>query len=167
MEQTLKVGIAGLGTVGAGTVALLERKRHLLRRRTGYDIQVTAVSARERSKDRGIDLSNIRWHDDARDLVKDDAVDLVVELIGGSEGIAFDVCRSALERGKPLVTANKALLAHHGRMLAGLAEEKGLHLGYEAAVAGGIPSSNRCAKDLRAMPSCVSRVSSTAPAITS
>ena len=138
-SATLKIGIAGLGTVGAGTVSLIESKRKLLASRTGVDIKITAVSARNPQRNRGIDVSAYRWYDDARDLANDDEVDLVVELIGGSDGIALDICRGTLEQGKPLVTANKALLAHHGVTLANLAEQKGLHLGYEAAVAGGIP----------------------------
>ncbi|MEZ5825215.1 MAG: homoserine dehydrogenase [Geminicoccaceae bacterium] len=138
-RQVLRVGVAGLGTVGAATVDLIRRKGELLASRTGHRIEVTAVSARDRSRDRGCDLSGCRWHEDARELVADDTVDLVVELIGGSDGIALDVCRSALAAGKPLVTANKALLAHHGLEMAALAEEKGVHLGFEAAVAGGIP----------------------------
>ncbi|MCB9942130.1 MAG: homoserine dehydrogenase [Geminicoccaceae bacterium] len=137
--DVLRIGVAGLGTVGATTVALIHRKAALLAQRTGKDIGVVAVSARDPGRDRGIDLSGCRWHQDARDLVADDGVDLVVELIGGADGIALDVCRGALERGKPLVTANKALLAHHGAELAALAEAKGVHLGFEAAVAGGIP----------------------------
>ena len=138
-ETPLRIGIAGLGTVGCGTLSLIERKRELLALRCGREVIVTAVSSRDPHKDRGIDLAPYHWHDDARDLVQDDQVDLVVELIGGSEGIALDVCRSALQAGKPLVTANKALLAHHGAELAALAERKSVHLGYEAGVAGGIP----------------------------
>ena len=138
-DEFLKIGVAGLGTVGAATVDLIRRKGDLLAQRTGRRIAVTAVSARERNRDRGCDLSDCTWHGDARDLAGDANVDLVVELIGGSDGVALDVCRMALDAGKPLVTANKALLAHHGLQLAAIAESKGVHLGFEAAVAGGIP----------------------------
>ncbi|MEZ5845236.1 MAG: homoserine dehydrogenase [Geminicoccaceae bacterium] len=138
-DELLKIGVAGLGTVGAATVDLIRRKGDLLAQRTGRRIAVTAVSARERGRERGCDLSDCTWHGDARDLVGDANVDLVVELIGGSDGVALDVCRMALDAGKPLVTANKALLAHHGLQLAAIAESKGVHLGFEAAVAGGIP----------------------------
>ena len=138
-DEFLKIGVAGLGTVGAATVDLIRRKGDLLAQRTGRRIAVTAVSARERNRERGCDLSDCTWHGDARDLAGDANVDLVVELIGGSDGVALDVCRMALDAGKPLVTANKALLAHHGLQLAAIAESKGVHLGFEAAVAGGIP----------------------------
>ncbi|MFO1068023.1 MAG: homoserine dehydrogenase [Geminicoccaceae bacterium] len=137
--QPLRVGIAGLGTVGAGTAKLLATHRALLQRRTGRDIVVTAVSARDRDKDRGLDLAAVRWHDDARSLAADPAVDVVCELIGGSAGVALDLCRDALRRGKPVVTANKAMLAVHGLELAGLAEQAGVALCFEPAVAGGIP----------------------------
>ncbi|MCB1834227.1 MAG: homoserine dehydrogenase, partial [Geminicoccaceae bacterium] len=109
-DEFLKIGVAGLGTVGAATVDLIRRKGDLLAQRTGRRIAVTAVSARDRSRERGCDLSDCNWHADARDLVGDANVDLVVELIGGSDGVALDVCRMALDAGKPLVTANKALL---------------------------------------------------------
>ncbi len=111
----------------------------MLAARAGREITVTAVSARERNKDRGLDLSGCRWHDDARGLADDADVDVVVELIGGSEGVALELVRAALAAGKSVVTANKALLAHHGTELAQLAEHAGVAIAYEASVAGGIP----------------------------
>lgn len=139
VKTPLKIAVAGLGTVGAGTLRLLQCNADLLESRGGRRISVTAVSARNRARDRGIDLSGIRWLENAAALAEDPEVEAVVELIGGADGIAFDVVRNALERGKHVVTANKALMAKHGTALAGLAEERGVALAFEAAVAGGIP----------------------------
>ncbi len=139
MDAPLKIGIAGLGTVGAGVVRLLQQNGALLGERAGRRIVVQAVSARDRDRDRGVDLDGMRWYDDPISLAADPELDAVVELIGGSEGIALDLTRAALAAGKPVVTANKALLAHHGADLAGLAEANGVTIGYEAAVAGGVP----------------------------
>jgi homoserine dehydrogenase len=138
-EAPVRVGIAGLGVVGAATYRLLQGQAALLGQRTGRRLAVTAVSARDAGRSRGIDLAGVRWHDDARELAEDPEVDLVCELIGGSEGIAPDLVRAALRRGKSVVTANKAMLALHGDELARLAEHAGAQLRYEAAVAGGIP----------------------------
>lgn len=139
MDRDLRIGVAGLGTVGAATVALLQRNGLLLAERCGRRPVVSAVSARERERDRGCDLSGCRWHDDPLALAADPEVDLVVELIGGADGVALDLCRAALEAGRPVVTANKAMLAHHGAELAARAERAGVALAFEAAVAGGIP----------------------------
>lgn len=140
MTAPLRIGVAGLGTVGANVVALVERQRDLLALRCGRPLVVTAVSARRRGVERGLDLSSVRWHDDPMSLAADPDVDVVCELIGGSDGIARTLVEAALAAGKDVVTANKALLAHHGTALARAAEERGLMLGYEAAVAGGIPA---------------------------
>ncbi|MBL9101935.1 MAG: homoserine dehydrogenase [Myxococcales bacterium] len=134
----LRVGIAGLGTVGAATCRLLREQADLLARRCGRRLRVTAVSARDRGRSRGVDLAGLRWHEDARALAEDPEVDLVCELIGG-DGVALDLVRAALRRGRPIVTANKARLALHGSELARLAEHRGAALRWEAAVAGGIP----------------------------
>jgi homoserine dehydrogenase len=139
MSQILKVGIAGLGTVGGGVLQILHRQAELLERRCGRRLVVSAVSARSRGKDRGVDLSGVRWVQDAAALAGDPELDVVIELIGGSDGVAKTLVEGALAAGKHVVTANKALLAHHGTALARLAEERGLTLGFEAAVAGGIP----------------------------
>ncbi|WP_207456542.1 homoserine dehydrogenase [Azospirillum sp. SYSU D00513] len=135
----LKIAVAGLGTVGAGTLKLLAEQADVIEQRCGRRIEVVAVSARSRGKDRGVDLSGLRWYDDPVALAADPEAELVVELIGGSEGSARNVVETALEAGKHVVTANKALLAHHGTDLARKAEAKGLTLAFEAAVAGGIP----------------------------
>jgi homoserine dehydrogenase len=131
--------VAGLGTVGASTVKLLQQHADMLAERCGRPIRVTAVSARERGRDRGIDMAGIAWHADAMALAHDPEVEVVAELIGGSDGIAKALVESALGAGKHVVTANKALLAHHGTALARAAEAKGVAIAYEAAVAGGIP----------------------------
>ena len=140
MKSPLKLGVAGLGTVGAGLLALLRDNAELVAARAGRPIEVVAVSARDRSRDRGVDLSGLRWHEDAVALAADPEVGIVVELMGGSEGAARQLVEAALAAGKPVVTANKALLATHGGALAKLAEAKGVALAYEAAVAGGIPA---------------------------
>ncbi|MBK1663786.1 homoserine dehydrogenase [Rhodospirillum rubrum] len=139
MNDPLKVAVAGLGTVGAGVVKLLADHKDLLAARAGRPVVVSAVSARSRSRDRGVDLSSYAWFDDPVALVREAKADVVVELIGGSDGPAKAVCETALDLGLPVVTANKALLAHHGLALAARAEATGAGLWFEAAVAGGIP----------------------------
>lgn len=139
MSEPLKVGVAGLGTVGSGVAKILAARGGIIGAAAGRPIEIVAVSARDRTKDRGIDLSSARWVDDARELAALPEVEVLVELIGGSEGIAKESVETALAHGKHVVTANKALVAHHGVALAKLAEEKGVALNYEAAVAGGIP----------------------------
>lgn len=139
MTQALRIGIAGLGTVGAGVVKILAARGPHLAAASGRAVQLVAVSARDKTKDRGIDLTGVRWEDDPMALARAGDIDLVVELIGGSEGIARDLVEAALKAGKHVATANKALIAHHGTALARLAEQAGVALNYEAAVAGGIP----------------------------
>lgn len=139
MNESLRVGVAGLGTVGAGTVKLLQTHRDLLAVRCGRSIEVVAVSARDRKRDRGVALDGLRWFDDALALAREPEIDVVVELIGGSDGPAKALVEAAIAAGKHVVTANKALIAHHGTALARAAEAAGVVIGYEAAVAGGIP----------------------------
>jgi homoserine dehydrogenase len=139
MSRPLSVGVAGLGTVGGGVLKMLRDNADIVTARAGRPIAVTAVSARDRSKDRGFSVTGLRWYEDAVALAADPAVDVIVELIGGSEGPARALAEAAIAAGKPLVTANKALLAVHGAELAAAAEERGVPLGFEAAVAGGIP----------------------------
>jgi homoserine dehydrogenase len=140
VTRPLSVGVAGLGTVGAGVLTLLRQNAELIAARAGRPIAVTAVSARDRGRDRGISLAGLRWYDDPVELATGPGVDVVVEVIGGAEGPARALVEAALAAGKPVVTANKALLAVHGAALATMAERHGLSLGYEAAVAGGIPA---------------------------
>ncbi len=135
----LRVALSGLGTVGGGVIRLLDANRDLITRRAGRGIEVVAVSARDRSKDRGIDLTRFDWVDDTRELASHPQADVVVELVGGSDGPALTLARSTLAAGKGFVTANKAMLAHHGLELASAAEAAGVPLKFEAAVAGGIP----------------------------
>ena len=137
--KTLRLGVAGLGTVGVGVVQMLQEHSELLATRTGCDVVLSCVSARDASRDRGVDVSGYEWVDDALALASRDDVDVVVELIGGADGVAYDLVKAALENGKSVVTANKALMAHHGAELAEIAERNGVALSYEAAVAGGIP----------------------------
>jgi homoserine dehydrogenase len=139
MAETLRVGVAGLGVVGASLVRLLQRQSDSLASRTGRPIAVVAVSARDRSRDRGVDLNGIAFFDDPRALAASEAIDLFVELIGGADGAAYDCVKAALQNGRPVVTANKALIAKHGLELARLAEEKGVALAFESSVAGGVP----------------------------
>lgn len=138
-NETFKIGVAGLGTVGASLARMLLADRDDLVRRNGRAISLTHVAARSRNRDRGVDLSGAEWADDPVGMARDGDIDLFVELIGGEDGPAYAAVRAALERGIPVVTANKALLAKHGLELAKLAEKTGTTLGFEAAVAGGIP----------------------------
>ncbi|WP_232630294.1 homoserine dehydrogenase [Methylobacterium sp. Leaf118] len=139
MTQTLRLGIAGLGTVGAAVVGMVARRAEALAAATGQSVRVTAVSARDRGRDRGFDASGLDWFDDAVALAQSETIDVFVELIGGAEGTAKTAVEAAIAAGKHVVTANKALLARHGAALAAAAEAKGVVLAYEAAVAGGIP----------------------------
>jgi homoserine dehydrogenase len=135
----LRVAVAGLGTVGAAVAEILTSRRDLIAARCGRPIDVVAVSARDRNRDRGVDLSGMEWFDDAAVMASEADADVVLELIGGEDGIAKAVCENAIAAGRHVVTANKALLAIHGKALAQSAETAGVGLGYEASVAGGIP----------------------------
>ncbi len=139
MSQPLRLGIAGLGTVGIGTVKIIQRHRELLARRTGRGIELVAISARDRRKNRDADLSAYAWEDDPVRLATRKDIDVFVELMGGADGAALAATRAAIAAGKDVVTANKAMLAHHGHALAAEAEAKGHVIRFEAAVAGGIP----------------------------
>ncbi len=139
MTKPLTIGVAGLGTVGAGVLRLLADNASLITARAGRPVQVSAVSARDRTRDRGVDLAGLRWHDDPVALAADPSVDVVIELIGGAEGSARALVETALRAGKSVITANKALIAHHGNHLATLAEAHQAAFRFEASVAGGIP----------------------------
>lgn len=138
-SSPLKIGIAGLGTVGVGVIKILEEQAQTLAAHTGRSIEITTVSARDRRRDRGVDLSRYDWCDNTVEIVERDNVDMVIELIGGSDGPAYALAKETLRRGKAFVTANKALIAVHGLELAEIAEKHGAFLRFEAAVAGGIP----------------------------
>ncbi len=139
MAEPLKIALAGLGTVGAGVVRLLHENHELIARRAGRPIEIKAVSARDRARDRGVDLSGFAWIDDTTALAAQDGIDVVVELVGGSDGPALALARAAFANRRSLVTANKAMLAHHGLELAEAAESACVALKFEAAVAGGVP----------------------------
>jgi len=139
MTKPLRLGIAGLGTVGTGVVKIVRQKANLLAARAGRPVAISAVSARTRDKDRGVSLSDYAWEDDPVALATRDDVDVFVELMGGSDGPAKAATEAAIAAGKDVVTANKAMLAHHGQALAIAAETAGRVLRFEAAVAGGIP----------------------------
>jgi homoserine dehydrogenase len=138
MTEPLRIALAGLGTVGAGVIRLLDTNGALIARRAGRPMEIVAVSARDRSKDRGVDIERFAWVDDTTSLAQSGA-DVVVELVGGSDGPALTLARATLGGGKSFVTANKAMLAHHGLELSRLAEGAGVALKFEAAVAGGVP----------------------------
>ena len=139
MSAPLRIGIAGLGTVGAGVLRILGTHPDLIAARAGRPVEVVAVSARDRAKDRGIPLDAHAWEDDPIALAKRPDLDVFVELMGGHEGAPKEALHAAIATGKDVVTANKALLAHHGHALALQAEEAGRLIRFEAAVAGGIP----------------------------
>jgi homoserine dehydrogenase len=139
MAQSLRVGVAGLGTVGAALIAQVVRQHAALAARCGRAIDIVAVSARSKGKDRGIDLKKAKWFDDPVALARAPEIDVFVELMGGSGDPAKTAVETALSAGKSVVTANKALLAKHGVKLATLAEKHGVALNFEAAVGAAIP----------------------------
>ncbi|MDI3471369.1 MAG: Homoserine dehydrogenase [Pseudolabrys sp.] len=138
-SSPLKIGVAGVGTVGAALIAQIAEQRAALAARCGRPIEVVAVSARNRAKKRDIDLVKFRWHADPVSLAHDPGVDVFVELIGGNGDPARAAIEAALKSGKSVVTANKALLAKHGVKLAAIAERHHVALNFEAAVGGAIP----------------------------
>jgi homoserine dehydrogenase len=140
MTAPLRLGLAGLGTVGIGVVKIVQRHADLIAARAGRPVQITAVSARDRSKPRDADLSAFAWESDPVALARRDDVDVFIEVMGGADGPAKDATEAAIAAGKDVVSANKALLAHHGQALAEAAEAKGHVIRFEAAVAGGIPA---------------------------
>ena len=139
MIEPLKVGVAGLGTVGAALIAQVARQQEALVARCGRGIEIVAVSARSRGKNRGVDLKKMKWFADPAALARAPDIDVFVELIGGAGDPAQSAVALALAAGKSVVTANKALLAKHGGKLAALAERHHVALNFEAAVGGAIP----------------------------
>jgi homoserine dehydrogenase len=139
MTEPLRIALAGLGTVGGGVIRVLDENGDLIARRAGRAIEIVAVSARDRFKDRGVDIARFDWIDDPAELARHPKADVVVELVGGSDGPALTLARNTLAAGKSFVTANKAMIAHHGLELAESAEAAGVALKFEAAVAGGVP----------------------------
>lgn len=139
MSNPIRIGIAGLGTVGAGLIKIIQKNSNILEARAGKSIKIVAVSALSKSKDRGVDLTAYEWENDPVALAKRDDIDVFVELIGGESGQAKKATEEAIKHGKHVVTANKAMLAIYGQELAIAAESCGVNLRFEAAVAGGIP----------------------------
>ncbi len=156
MSNPLKIAIAGLGTVGVGVIKILETHKDMIAARTGRKIEIVTVSANNRSRDRGFDITGYDWADNALDCAVRDDVEIVVELIGGSDGVAKELAQQTLTGGKSFVTANKALIAHHGAELAQIAEDNSVALRFEAAVAGGIPILSRGRTSCRRTSSIVS-----------
>lgn len=140
MSEIFKVAVAGLGTVGGGVVRLLREQQDVLLKRCGRLIELTAVADLNPARAAELNLpASVAFYQDAREMAEKTDADVIIELIGGADGIAYELCLSALNRDKSFITANKAMIAHHGNELARLAEEHGVFFGYEAAVAGGIP----------------------------
>lgn len=139
MTSPLRIGVIGLGTVGAALVRTLQDHAESIGTRAGRRVDVVAVSARDKARDRGFDASKVKWCHDPLELANSEELDCIVELVGGADGIAKEIVETALTSGKHVVTANKALLAKHGSTLAKLAEHHNRALNFEASVAGGIP----------------------------
>lgn len=139
LQHPLKIGVAGLGTVGIGVIKILQSNHEIIANRCGRDIKIISIHARTKDKDRDIDLKAYKWAKDLQSMANDDDVDCIIECIGGSEGVVKEFVQSALQNGKNVVTANKALMAIHGVELSKIAEENNVALMYEAAIAGGIP----------------------------
>ena len=139
MARTINIAIAGLGTVGAETYRLITEESDFLKARSSANFNVVAVSAKSRDKKRDVDLTGAEWITDCRDIADIDNIDVVIELVGGSEGVAKELVEKAITNGKSVITANKALVATHGNNIRELVAKHDVMFGYEAAVAGGIP----------------------------
>ena len=139
MAKTINIGIAGLGTVGAETYRIIKEENDFLKSRSGVDFNIVAVSAKSKDKQRNIDLSGVKWVEDCRDIANINDIDVVVELVGGSEGAARELVEKSIINRKSVITANKALVAVHGSNIGELVSKYDVMFGYEAAVAGGIP----------------------------
>jgi len=139
MSDSLKIGVAGLGTVGASVVRILQTDGEMLANKAGRAVELVSVAARDKNKDRGFNGADLNWCDDVLDMAEDSRLDVIIELIGGADGVALDLVKMALENGISVITANKAMMAHHGAELAELAERNDVELRYEAAIAGAIP----------------------------
>ena len=139
MARTINIAIAGLGTVGAETYRLITEESDFLKARSSANFNVVAVSAKSKDKKRDVDLTGVEWIADCRDIADIDNIDVVIELVGGSEGVAKELVEKAITNGKSVITANKALVATHGNKIGELVAKHDVMFGYEAAVAGGIP----------------------------
>ena len=139
MRKNLNIVIAGLGTVGTATIKLIEKNKDIFSVKSGLNIKILGILAKNKSKTRAFKKNKYKWFDNPLKMIEQNNVDTVVELIGGEKGIAKDICYQALKKKKNLITANKALLAHEGYNMAKIAEENKVKIGFEASVAGGIP----------------------------
>ena len=139
MARTINIAIAGLGTVGAETYRIITEESDFLKARSSANFNVVAVSAKSKDKKRDVDLTGVEWIADCRDIADIDNINVVIELVGGSEGVAKDLVEKAITNGKSVITANKALVATHGNNIGELVAKHDVMFGYEAAVAGGIP----------------------------
>ena len=139
MARTINIAIAGLGTVGAETYRIITEESDFLKARSSANFNVVAVSAKSKDKKRDVDLTGVEWIADCRDIADIDNIDVVIELVGGSEGVAKELIEKAITNGKSVITANKALVATHGNNIGELVAKHDVMFGYEAAVAGGIP----------------------------
>jgi len=139
MARTINIAIAGLGTVGAETYRLITEESDFLKARSSANFNVVAVSARSKDRRGDVDLTGVEWIADCRDIADMDNIDVVIELVGGSEGVAKELVEKSITNGKSVITANKALVATHGNNIGELVAKHDVMFGYEAAVAGGIP----------------------------
>jgi homoserine dehydrogenase len=137
-QRPVGVGLVGLGTIGTGVVKVLSRNADVIAQRLGFPLRLVRIADLDLGRDRGIDLTGIRFDADAEGLLRDPAVEIVIELIGGT-GTARTLTLAAIAQGKHVVTANKALLALHGKEIFGAAAERGVDVAFEASVGGGIP----------------------------
>ena len=151
MINKLNIAIAGVGTVGSSTINLIEKNKNILYLRSGIKLNIVGIYAKNKSKKRNFNIKKYTWFDNPIKMIKDNNVDVVVELIGGDKGIAKKICFETLKNSKRLVTANKALIASHGYELAKLAEKNRISIGYEASVAGGVPIISSLKKSLVAV----------------
>ncbi len=138
-SSSLKIAIAGLGTVGLGVIEIINKHSETLHKRSGKKFDIVAICAKSKNKKRSFNLKNFEWEDDLKNLSSRKDIDVVIELIGGSDGPALDLVKGALNAKKHVITANKALISKHGNELIKIAEEKKVSLKFEASVAGGIP----------------------------
>ncbi|MDA9905032.1 homoserine dehydrogenase [Hyphomicrobiales bacterium] len=139
MSDVVKIGIAGLGTIGSGVIKSLLRNKSELEKKFKFQFEILGISASSKDKERSFDVDQFTWFDKPVDLAKDSNIDLVIELIGGDSGVAYDLAFESIKNKKGFITANKALISSHGKELSKLSESSNSFIGYEAAVAGGIP----------------------------